>query len=130
MALVYLDFPKECLLKIQILPAHLYGGIYDPNMSDEELDEYFPPKDKEFNTFFGNVMVFPQKGQITKLEIPDELLEEPYFLDHNLVPPTGQQKISTREGFGNHFGTVNFKGEDPERMKELLKHYENVDFYL
>ena len=27
------------------------------------------------------------------------------------------------------FGTVNFKGEDPDRMTELLLHYENVDFY-
>ncbi len=103
---------------------------HDPNISEEELDKYFPPKDFEINKYFGNVMVFPQKGHISKLEIPEELMEEPYFLDHNLVPPIGQQKITDREGFGNHFGTVNFAGEDPEKMKGLLLHYENVPFYV
>jgi hypothetical protein len=63
------------------------------------------------------------------LIIPEELKEESYFLDHNLVPPLSSQKVNSREGFGNHFGTVNFKGEDPDRMTELLLHYENVDFY-
>ena len=74
---------------------------------------------------------WPQKNQFSKLEIPEELNEEPYFLDHTLVPPLSTQKISgDREGFGNHFGTINFKGEDPDRMKELLLHYETVDFYV
>lgn len=103
---------------------------HDPNISSEELDQYFPPKDFTPETRYGNVMVFPQKGQITKLVIPEELLEEPYYLDNNLVPPIGNQKISDREGFGNHFGTVNFAGPDHERMTQLLKHYENVPFYV
>jgi len=75
-------------------------------------------------------MVFPQKGEITKLEVPEELMEEPYFKDHNLVPPISRQKVDNREGFGNHFGTINFLGEDPERMKELLEHYQDVNFYV
>ncbi len=103
---------------------------HDPNISSEELDNYFPPKDYQPEKYYGNVMVFPQKAQITKLEIPEELLEEPYYLENNLVPPIGNQKISSREGFGNHFGTVNFAGPDPERMTQLLKHYENVPFYV
>jgi hypothetical protein len=102
---------------------------HDPNMSPEELNKYIP-QDYSFEKYYGNVMVFPQKGQITKLQIPDELLEDPYFLDHNLVPPIGEQKVSRREGFGNHFGTINFAGEDPDRMTELLLHYEDVPFYV
>ncbi|MDX1683988.1 MAG: hypothetical protein R3275_02065 [Saprospiraceae bacterium] len=104
---------------------------HDHTLSEEEVDKYFPPKDKEFETYFGNVMIYPKgKTQISKLEMPEELLEEPYFLDHNLVPPIQGQKISERSGFGNHFGTVNFKGEDPERMKQLLLHYQDVPFYV
>lgn len=103
---------------------------HDPTLTTEELKKYFPQENYHPDNYFGNVMVFPQKGHITKLVIPDELVEEPYFLDHNLIPPFGDQKVSEREGFGNHFGTVNFKGEDAERMTQLLKHYENVPFYV
>ncbi|UII19476.1 ATP-grasp domain-containing protein [Fulvivirga ligni] len=104
--------------------------IHDPNLTEEELQEILPPMDARPKTFYGNVMIYPHKNSISKLEIPEELKEESYFLDHNLVPPLSTQKISDRSGFGNHFGTVNFKGEDPDRMRELLLHYENVDFYL
>ncbi|MFZ6051805.1 ATP-grasp domain-containing protein [Halocola ammonii] len=103
---------------------------HDPSLTDQELDEIFPPKDYKPENYYGNVMIYPHKNEISKLEIPEELNEEPYFLDHSLVPPLSTQKISDRSGFGNHFGTVNFKGEDPERIKDLLQHYETVDFYL
>ena len=102
---------------------------HDPSLSEEELKEILPPLDARPSQFYGNVMIYPHKNVINKLEIPEELKEESYFLDHNLIPPYTNQKINSREGFGNHFGTVNFKGEDPDRMTELLLHYENVDFY-
>jgi hypothetical protein len=102
---------------------------HDPELTEEELQQLLPPLDARPETFYGNVMIYPHKNQISILVIPEELKEESYFLDHNLVPPLSSQKISDREGFGNHFGTVNFKGEDPDRMTELLLHYENVDFY-
>lgn len=103
---------------------------HDPSLTEEQFDAMFPPRDYRPDEFFGNVMIYPRKDRIETLEIPEELQEEPYFLDHNLIPPLTTQKISSREGFGNHFGTVNFKGEDPDRMRELLKHYETVDFYM
>lgn len=103
---------------------------HDPSLSDKELDRFFPPKDFKPKKYYGNVMVFPKSGHITRLEIPEELKEEAYYLDNNLVEPLGPQKIGGREGFGNHFGTVNFAGEDAGRMRELLKHYEDVPFYV
>ena len=103
---------------------------HDPSLTDEEVDALFPPKDYKPENHYGNVMIYPHKNVINSLEIPEELNEDPYFLDHTLVPPYAGQKISSREGFGNHFGTVNFKGPDPDRMTELLLHYENVDFYV
>jgi len=103
---------------------------HDPSLSEEEFDAIFPPRDMRPKHFFGNVMIYPRKETIEKLEIPEELQEEPYFIDHNLIPPLTTQKINSRDGFGNHFGTINFKGENPDRMRELLLHYEEVDFYL
>ncbi len=104
---------------------------HDHNLPEHELDKFFPPQEENHDDYYGNVMIYPKgKTQISKLELPAELLEEPYFLDHNLIPPIQGQKISERSGFGNHFGTVNFKGEDPEKMKQLLKHYEDVPFYF
>lgn len=102
---------------------------HDPTLTEEELKEILPPLNARPKEFYGNVMIYPQKNVINTLEIPEELKEESYFLDHNLIPPLTNQKINSREGFGNHFGTVNFKGGDPDRMTELLLHYENVDFY-
>ena len=102
--------------------------LHDPNLPRSEAKAIFPDKLPEEHV--GNVMVFPQQAQISKLEIPQQLQDEPYFTDHNLVPPIASQKIDTREGFGNHFGTVNFRGSDPQRMRELLEHYQDVAFYV
>lgn len=102
--------------------------IHDPSLTADEIKKIFPSELPKKHV--GNVMVFPQRGEITKLEIPEELMEEPYFKDHNLVPPIAKQKVDNREGFGNHFGTVNFVGEDSNRMRELLEHYQDVNFYV
>lgn len=103
---------------------------HDPNATEEELNAVFPDSEELPEEYVGNVMVFPKRGQITKLEIPEELLEESYFEDHNLQPPVASQKIDERTGFGNHFGTVNFRGSDSVKMKTLLEHYQDVPFYV
>ncbi|TVR81965.1 MAG: carboxylate--amine ligase [Chitinophagaceae bacterium] len=103
---------------------------HDPSLTDEEVESIFPPKDYKAPYHYGNVMIYPHKKSFSKLEIPDELHEDPAFVDHSLVPPLSSQKISDRTGFGNHFGTINFKSEDPERLAELLRHYQKVDFYV
>lgn len=103
---------------------------HDPNLNDEELAGYFPPASDAFDDYYGNVMIYPKgRRRIEKLELPEELLEEPYFIDHNLVPPIAGQKVDDRTGFGNHFGTVNFAGDDAGRMRQLLRHYQEVEFY-
>lgn len=103
---------------------------HDPSLTDEELAQFLPSKEFEPQKHFGNVMVFPQRGQISRLVIPEELTEEPYYLDNNLIEPLQPMKIGNREGFGNHFGTVNFAGKDADRMRELLLHYEDAQFYV
>ncbi|MEQ9006850.1 MAG: carboxylate--amine ligase, partial [Ekhidna sp.] len=78
--------------------------IHDPSLTDEELKDILPPEGFKPKNHQGNVMIYPHKKQFSKLEIPEELNNEPYFVDHTLVPPLSSQKISDeRAGFGNHF---------------------------
>lgn len=105
--------------------------MHDPSLTEEEISEILPAEDYKCENYYGNVMIYPQRQEFSKLEIPQELENDPYFLDHNLVPPMTSQKLSgNREGFGNHFGTVNFRGPEADRMSELLKKYETFDFYI
>ncbi len=103
---------------------------HDPKATPEEIAAVLPSAQYKPEDYWGCVMVYPEEGQIERLEIPDELLEDPYYVEHTLVPPISQQKVQAREGFGNHFGTVFFRGPDPERMREILLHYEGVAFYV
>ncbi len=101
----------------------------DPAVTEEEIESFFPKSENDFNTYAGSVMVYPKPGYVKSLQIPDELKEDPFFDHHTLYEP-GEHKVpEDREGFGNHYGTVFFKGDDPERMKELLIHYQNADFF-
>jgi len=38
--------------------------------------------------------------------------------------------VAERVGFGNHYGTIFFTGNDSEVMRTLMKKYEKYDFYL
>lgn len=102
---------------------------HDPQATEEQLNEIFPASESDNVTIAGCVMVYPKPGKVTSLEIPEELQEDPYFEEHTLFPPSEHKVSADREGYGNHYGTIFFKGDDPKRMKDLLSHYENVDFY-
>jgi hypothetical protein len=41
-----------------------------------------------------------------------------------------QNKVPKRSAFGTHWGLVYFFGDDPFRMRELLKEQEELDYYL
>lgn len=101
----------------------------DPSTTEEQIQEFFPSDEEPAQTYAGSVMIYPKPGKVSKLVIPEELKEDPYFENHTLIEPLEHKVSDTREGFGNHYGTVFLKGDDPERMKELLRHYQDVDFY-
>lgn len=103
---------------------------HDPETTDEELDAVFPSSEYEPAAYSGSLMVYPKPGYITELNIPEELKEDPYFEEHTLFPPSAHKVSGNREGFGNHYGTVFFEGDNSQRMKDLLLHYEDVDFYV
>ncbi|WP_033542448.1 ATP-grasp domain-containing protein [Planococcus sp. CAU13] len=100
----------------------------DPETTEEELDEFFPEEVTSAKGYAGSLMVYPRVRLVEKLDIPEELKNDPYFDKHDLFIPV-TSKVAERVGFGNHYGTIFFFGEDSDRMKELLEQYEKYDFY-
>ena len=99
----------------------------DPNTTEEELAAFFP-QESEHKGYAGCLMVYPRGKVASKLEVPSELTDDAYFEKHDLFVPA-TPKVAERVGFGNHYGTVFFHGEDPRRMEELFWKWEEFDFY-
>lgn len=100
----------------------------DPDTSPEELDNFFPEEVVSAKGYAGSLMVYPRVRLIEKLDVPEELKINPYFEKHDLFIPV-TSKVAERVGFGNHYGTLFFFGSDSGQMQELLKQYEDYDFY-
>ncbi|MFZ3579111.1 ATP-grasp domain-containing protein [Virgibacillus sp. DJP39] len=100
----------------------------DPETTKEELDAFFP-KETEAKGYAGNLMVYPKVKFVERLNLPEGLEEHPYFEKHDMFVP-GTSKVAERVGFGNHYGTIFFFGQDSAIINELLLEYENWDFYL
>jgi len=101
----------------------------DPETTEEELEAFFPDEVEGKKGHAGNLLVYPRKAVVTELKVPRELEEEPYYLRHNLFEPV-TPKVRERAGFGDHYGKVDFFGEDGERMREVLLRFEDMDFYV
>ncbi|AQQ53540.1 ATP-grasp domain-containing protein [Planococcus lenghuensis] len=100
----------------------------DPATPEEEIDAFFPEEVTSSKGYAGSLMVYPRVRLIEKLDVPEELKNDPYFLKHDLFLPN-TTKVADRVGFGNHYGTLFFFGDDSDRMRELLEQYEEYDFY-
>lgn len=99
----------------------------DPKTSEDELSAFFPdPADHD--GYYGCLMVYPKQKVVTRVAVPEKLLLEPYYEKHNLFQPI-TAKVAERAGFGDHYGTVYFHGDDAEEMTHLLLAYEEEDFY-
>jgi hypothetical protein len=66
---------------------------------------------------------------VSRLEIPKETEDHPYFDWHELGEPM-ENKVSKRSAFGTHWGLIYFHGDDAITMRDLLSEQENVDFYV
>lgn len=100
----------------------------DDQVSDAEIDAFFPHEVTGQQGFAGNCLVFPKQQFINELKVPQELLDHPLYERHTLYQPIAH-KVVERVGFGNHYGTLFFFGSDAEAMREALQHFEQVDFY-
>jgi hypothetical protein len=109
-----------------------YQGMvlcFDPKTTEEEIQAFFPREVVDAKGHAGCFLVYPKKRVISDLQVPDEVEKDPYFDKHDLFMPV-ESKVAERVAFGNHYGTVYFFGEDPDRMRELLLKQEEYDFYV
>lgn len=103
--------------------------MFDPKSTDEEIDAFFPREVVDARGHAGCFGVYPRRRVINELKIPEETENHPYFEFHELQSPL-LNKVPKRSAFGTHWGLVYFFGDDPYKMRELLKAQEELDFYI
>ena len=109
-----------------------YQGLvlaFDPKTTQAELDAFFPKPVVDAKGHAGCFGAYPRRRVVSKMEIPEETRDHPFFEFHELAPPL-EQKVTKRNAFGTHWGLVHFFGDDPHRMRDLLKRQEDLDFYV
>jgi hypothetical protein len=109
-----------------------YQGMilcFDPKTTKEEVDAFFPKEVVDAKGHAGCFGVYPRRRVVSKLEIPEETEKHPYFEYHELQAPL-ENKVTKRTAFGTHWGLVYFFGDDAYQMRDLLKHQEDLDFYV
>jgi hypothetical protein len=109
-----------------------YQGLilsFDPKTTDEEIAAFFPKEVVDAKGYAGCFGVYPRLRVVSRLEIPQETEDHPYFESHELMDPL-EETVTKRTAFGTHWGLVYFFGDDPHIMRDLLKHQEELDFYL
>ncbi len=109
-----------------------YQGLvlaFDPKTTDAEIEAFFPREVVDAKGYAGCFGVYPRRRVVSKLEMPEETEQHPYFEYHELTAPL-EETVTKRTAFGTHWGLVYFFGDDPHRMRDLLKHQEELDFYV
>jgi len=103
--------------------------VFDPKTTEEEIEAFFPKPVEDAKGYAGCFGVYPRRRVVSKLEIPQETEEHPYFDYHELTPPM-EETVTKRTAFGTHWGLVFFFGDNPHKLRDLLKHQEELDFYV
>ena len=102
---------------------------FDPKTTAEEVKAFFPKEVVDAKGYAGCFGVYPRRRVVSQLEMPEETENHDYFESHELTPPL-EETVTKRTAFGTHWGLVYFFGEDPYVMRDLLKHQEELDFYV
>jgi hypothetical protein len=108
-------------------PFVAFALCANPKTPKSVLKDFFPPED-QFNGYAGCLMVYPKQSVVKEVSLPDGLLEEEYYDHHSLFVPA-TSKVAERVAYGDHYGTIFFKGDDANKMRELLVKYRELDFY-
>ncbi len=109
-----------------------YQGMvlaFDPKTTDEEIESFFPREVVDAKGYAGCFGVYPRRRVVSHLEIPEETESHEYFEYHELTAPL-EETVTKRTAFGTHWGLVYFFGDDPHKIRDLLKHQEELDFYV
>jgi hypothetical protein len=103
--------------------------VFDPKTTEEEVQAFFPKPVEDAKGYAGCFGVYPRRRVVSKLEIPKETAEHPYFDFHELTPPL-EETVTKRTAFGTHWGLLFFFGDNPHKLRDLLKAQEELDFYV
>jgi hypothetical protein len=103
--------------------------VFDPKTTEEEIEAFFPREIEDAKGYAGCFAVYPRRRVISELKIPEETLNDGFFEFHELPAPL-EQKVTKRTAFGTHWGLVFFFGDDPDHMRDLLTHQEELDYYV
>ncbi|NDY94334.1 ATP-grasp domain-containing protein [Wenzhouxiangella limi] len=109
-----------------------YQGMilaFDPKTTTEEIEAFFPREVVDAKGHAGCFGVYPRLRVVSRLEIPEETENHPYFESHELTAPM-EETVTKRTAFGTHWGLVYFVGEDPKELHQLLKRQEELDYYI
>lgn len=109
-----------------------YQGLilsFDPKTTEEEINAFFPTEVVDAKGYAGCFGVYPRRRVVSQLEIPEETESHAYFDFHELTAPL-EETVTKRTAFGTHWGLIYFFGDNPETMRDLLKHQESLDFYI
>jgi hypothetical protein len=102
---------------------------FDPKTTQEELEAFFPTPVEDAKGHAGVFGVYPRRRVVNTLQIPEETENHPYYQFHDLPEPM-EATVTKRTAFGTHWGLLWFMGDDPHKMRDLLKHQEDLDFYV
>jgi len=103
--------------------------VFDPKSTQEEVDAFFPREVVDATCYAGCFGVYPRRRVVSRLEMPSATVDHPYFESHELVAPA-EETVPDRSAFGTHWGLIFFTGDDPIKMRDLLKAQEDLDFYV
>lgn len=109
-----------------------YQGLilsFDPKTTEEEITNFFPKEVVDAKGHAGCFGVYPRRRVVSRLEIPQETEDHEYFDFHELTAPL-EETVTKRTAFGTHWGLIYFFGDDPIKIRDLLKHQESLDFYV
>jgi len=102
---------------------------FDPKTTEEEITEFFPREIEDAKCHAGCFGVYPRRRVVSRMELPAETEDHPYFESHELTQPL-EETVTKRTAFGTHWGLIYFTGDDPYTMRDLLKKQEELDFYV
>ena len=103
--------------------------VFDPKATEAEVEAYFPKAVTDAKAHAGCFGVYPRRRVVSRLEIPEETENHPYFESHELTTPQ-EEIVTKRTAFGTHWGLLFFVGKDSKEMHRLLERQEELDFYI
>ncbi|GAA3965736.1 ATP-grasp domain-containing protein [Allohahella marinimesophila] len=109
-----------------------YKGLilaFDPKTTEKEITDFFPREVVDASCYAGCFGVYPRRRVVSKLEIPQETEQHPYFESHELSTPL-EETVTKRTAFGTHWGLAYFKGDNADTLHKLLKRQEELDYYI